>query len=89
MGFIGGNMPAWAQMNEGYGPYELSGTMMIGWWTFLDTIRIRAVYQDTSERFPLSPNVIDTYWWHMDDVPHWYLNGFYELIARLAATLPL
>ena len=80
--------------NNGYGPFELSGTMMMGWWTFLDTNRIRDVYQDTAERFPLPSRAIDLYWGHMRSQGQYpsrfnQLIGFYELIARLAARLSL
>lgn len=30
--------------NEGYGPYELSGTIKLGWWSFLGTQRISEMY---------------------------------------------
>ncbi len=83
--------------NSGYGPYELSGTMMLGWWTFLGANRIRAVYQDMAERFPLPPRVIEVFAYPdytqegfpPGEYTTQYQTGLYELIARLAARLPL
>jgi len=46
---------------RGYGPYELSGTMLLGWWSFLPEKSIRDVYCYISSRFPLSEKEIKTY----------------------------
>lgn len=40
--------------SRGYGPYQLSGTLLAGWWTFLDSPAIRNVYSDVADQFPLS-----------------------------------
>lgn len=80
----------------GYGPYKLSGTLSLGWWTFLGTNRIQKVYNKLSQTYPLPPEVISVYigpntirdrnpyvrW------PDFFTNGFSELIARLASKLP-
>ncbi|MFB0562296.1 MAG: hypothetical protein ACETWM_13920 [Candidatus Lokiarchaeia archaeon] len=82
-----------AGKNRGYGPYELSGTLTLGWWIFLDTERIRDVYGEMAKHFPLSSNTIALYvgpnttrerhplvkW------PESLNNGYSELIARLAS----
>lgn len=36
----------YSSLGEGkeYGPYELSGTFTIGWWTFLGTDRVKEIY---------------------------------------------
>ena len=46
---------------RGYGPYELSGTMLLGWWSFLPEKSIRDVYCYISSRFPLSEEEIKVY----------------------------
>ncbi len=87
----------WRQKdNVGYGPYELSGTFLIGWWSFLDSERIRAVYQEIAACFPLSDNLVALYVGPgtsrprhpLLTLPVQYRNGFIELLVNLAATLP-
>lgn len=81
--------------NNGYGPYELSGTFVLGWWSFLDSPNIRDVYRDMSKMFPLPDNVIKTYVGpntardrhHLVKVPNYYKNGFAQLITRLASEI--
>jgi hypothetical protein len=82
-------------VNNGYGPYELSGTLTLGWWAFLGTDHIRTVYQEISKQFPLSKEVIDVYVGPNTSRerhplvldPDSYTNGFRELIIRLAGKL--
>jgi len=78
--------------NLGYGPWELSGILIEGWWGFLGNPRMQAVYVDIAGRFPLPPEVVTLYtgpnttrprhplvtW------PDFFGNGFGELNARLA-----
>lgn len=81
--------------NNGYAPYELSGTLNLGWWGFLESKSIRRVYRDQSRAFPLPENVLDTYVGpnttrvrnELVELPDCYTNGMMELIVRLAATL--
>jgi hypothetical protein len=40
--------------NQGYGPYELSGALVHGWWSFLPGGRTRRLYAELSAQFPLS-----------------------------------
>ncbi|MED0706412.1 hypothetical protein [Aneurinibacillus aneurinilyticus] len=47
--------------DNGYGPYELSDTLLLGWWTFLDSERIRHVYSKMSQQFPGVANVAGIY----------------------------
>lgn len=81
---------------DGYGPYELSGTLTLGWWVFLNTDRIKNVYKYMSLCYPLPKNVIRIYMgpnttrernpyvkW-----PEFLNNGYSELISRLASKLP-
>jgi len=46
---------------RGYGPYELSGTMLLGWWSFLPGENVKNVYCYISSRFPLSEREIKIY----------------------------
>ncbi|MGH2559453.1 MAG: hypothetical protein ACRDJH_10345 [Thermomicrobiales bacterium] len=79
--------------NNGYGPYELSGTFTLGWWSFLGTKRILDVYRDLAATFPLPDGVIDTYVGPntkrerhpLAAEPVCYQNGFRELMVRLAS----
>lgn len=47
--------------NNGYGPYELSGTLLLGWWTFLGTDRVRDVYATMSRQLPAVASVAGMY----------------------------
>lgn len=81
---------------NGYGPYELSGTLTLGWWTFLGSQRAKDSHLQMLASFPLPQTVVDTYnaypatrarhplvvW------PDFFHNGYAELIAGLAAKLP-
>lgn len=80
----------------GYGPYELSGTFLIGWWTFLNSERVGKVYNDIYTQFPLSESVINLYVGPnasrerhpLVTLPNQYKNGLIELIVRFASMLP-
>lgn len=81
--------------NYGYGPYELSGTMLIGWWSFLPDKDIKNAYCYISSRFPLDANEIDIYL-DLNTVRDRnpllkgispYENGFIELISSLACKI--
>lgn len=81
--------------NNGYGPYELSGTMLLGWWTFLPGDYINNVYKDISRQFPLSDDVIQLYVGpgtsrerhHLIEGSAPYVNGYLELISILAENI--
>ncbi len=47
--------------NTGYGPYELSSSLLMGWWAFVDTDRARAVYHDLAAQFPWPKQCIELY----------------------------
>lgn len=79
----------------GYGPYELSGSLTLGWWAFLGQARVRAVYERMAAMFPLAPLVRAVY---RVGVPRGsvsppnvngdtWASGLRELIVRLAARL--
>jgi hypothetical protein len=46
---------------SGFGPYGLSSSLLVGWWVFLDTDRIRAVYHDLSASFPWPKQCVERY----------------------------
>jgi len=80
---------------KGYGPYELSGTLTLGWWTFLGGKEIRQVYQEMSKHFPMSPELLKIYVGPstsrerhpLVSEEESYLNGFKELIVRLSGRI--
>ncbi len=37
---------------NGYGPHQTSGAFLLGWWIFLGTDRVRAVYREAAAEFP-------------------------------------
>jgi len=81
--------------NNGYGPYELSGTLIEGWWGFLESPQVSSIFKDMSNLFPLEENVVKLYvgpnttrerhplatW------PNYFINGFGELNVRLMTKL--
>jgi hypothetical protein len=75
---------------KGYDPYQLSGTFLMGWWTFLDDDRVRDVYADIAGRFPLPEEVLETYIGPAYSPPprpakSWYENGLAELFTNVAS----
>jgi hypothetical protein len=46
---------------QGYGPFELSGTFLLGWWSFLDAPEIRKAYAYLAEHWPPGREAMDTY----------------------------
>lgn len=46
---------------NGYEPYELSGTMLLGWWSFLSDQSIKNIYCFISSQFPFSKKEIILY----------------------------
>ncbi|MBD1924892.1 hypothetical protein H6F74_01135 [Trichocoleus sp. FACHB-90] len=80
----------------GYGSYELSGTMLIGWWAFLPEKSMQKPYCFIGSRYPLTDREISLYLNHdttRDRHPFikgkaQYKSGILELIARLACKLP-
>ena len=82
-----------ATVGEGYGPYELSGTFLIGWWSFTENDEIKSIYAQMAECFPLSEDVIKTYTGpnttrkrnEFIELPDTWNKGLRELICRLAA----
>lgn len=77
----------------GFGPFELSGTMLLGWWRFLNTAEIIKVYESYSKSFPLPENILSIYEARTgsprpaDKKPNFYINGLGELICKLTVLL--
>lgn len=83
------------ETGKGYGPYELSGTLLLGWWSFLPDQSMKDVYCFIASRFPLSEQEIVTYLGPdttRDRHPlikgrNQYQSGLLELINILACEL--
>ncbi len=82
------------QKDDAYLPYELSGTMLFGWWTFLGN-GINEIYKEIYKTFPLSQEAIDTYVGPNTTrkrnkyvkLPDFFENGFAELNCYLASEI--
>jgi len=46
---------------NGYGPYELSATPLIGWWYFLEDDEVNSMYCSISNNFPIDSKTIKTF----------------------------
>jgi hypothetical protein len=83
--------------NNGYGPYELSGMFLYGWWSLLGSERVADVHAAQVSRFPLPDHVLDVYVGPnttrtrhpLMRHPQFFTNGFAQLIMTLAAKLPV
>jgi hypothetical protein len=53
---------AYVAKDTGYGPYDLSGTFLTGWWIFLGTPRITKAHAEMLKLFPLSDDVVNIYY---------------------------
>jgi hypothetical protein len=77
----------------GYGPHELSGTIALGWWSFLRTPESRETHRRLAASYPLAPRVAALYLApHGPTLPperDWTFNGLGALIAKLSAELPV
>ncbi len=82
--------------DNGYGPFELSGTLHLGWWVAAGTWRVRDAMAGMAEQYPLPDHVLATYAGPDTTRPQHPLkagtnewtNGLFELVVRLAAALP-
>lgn len=78
---------------DGYGPYELSGSLTSGWHTFLQNSEIVEIYEQIASEFPLSDEVIDVYVGPnttrdrhpLVTLPESYRNNWRKTIILLAA----
>jgi hypothetical protein len=73
--------------NQGYGPYELSGALLQGWWTFLPGKRATELYQRIATQFPLTEQQLAVYGGptRKPGAKGILGDGTAELICRLAA----
>jgi len=86
------------QESDGYGPYQLSRTLLLGWRVFLGsdsggTSRILEVYRDIASEYPYVVEVLALYKPKTTRESHPlisnFTSGFRELIVRLAGKLEL
>lgn len=78
---------------KGYGPYQLSGTFLLGWWSFLGDSEVQSAYGEMARVFPLDETVLQTYLGPTYGPPpraarSWYENGLAELLSSLASKVP-
>jgi len=81
--------------NNGYGPFELSGTFFLGWWSFLKSDSISNLYEYQADLFPLKKNEIIVYVGPntsrernpLVQLPDFFFNGYAELILLLSSRL--
>lgn len=80
---------------DGYGPYELSGTLHDGWWGFLETESTRKVYREVAAEMPFVGLDMRTFTGPGTSRPRHaimaaansYQNDYLELTTRLASLL--
>lgn len=76
---------------KGYQAYQLSGTFLLGWWSFLDQPKISDAYKSMVSLFPLTDDMRMTYEGPAFDANRkalsWYQNGWGELFVSLAAKM--
>jgi len=83
--------------NSGYGPYQLSGILIDGWWGMFGTERVNIIYRDIANCFPLSKNIIDTYVGpntnrtrnEYVEWPNYFQNGFGEINVNLVSKIKI
>ena len=46
---------------SGYGPNGVSGALLLGWWAFLETDRVRSTYRDLATEFPWPRQCVELY----------------------------
>jgi len=70
----------------GYGPYQLSSTVLIGWWGFLGTPAAAHLYDSLRDQFPYSKAEEALYLGPVTDTAP-FTDGRYELLTAIAARL--
>lgn len=76
----------------GHQGYSLSGTLLLGWWSFLDDARITQVYEDILTQFPMSAGMDNPYFDYATtreqnpffDMDTAFDNGMMECIVMLS-----
>jgi hypothetical protein len=76
--------------NQGYGPFQVSGALLQGWWTFLPGPRARELYRRIAMQFPLTEQQLAVYGGptRKPGSSGILADGTVELICRLAAEAP-
>lgn len=77
----------------GYDKYEMSSTLLIGWWALLCDTRITEMYRSLLDRFPLPEGEENPYFSDvtireqnpMFDAKNCYSNGMIECMVTLAS----
>jgi hypothetical protein len=54
---------------EGYGPSQLSGSVLLGWWSLLDTQRLRDFYANLASQFPWADQCLEFYLGPTSSIP--------------------
>lgn len=75
--------------------YSLSGTLMLGWWAFLEDSRIERIYCDMLSQFPMSAGMENPYFDYTTvreqnpffDMDTAFDNGMMECMVMLASKL--
>lgn len=75
----------------GYGPYELTEAIFLGWWTFLNTKEIKMIYKRMEKSFPLEGSYLNlvaskTKRRRHPIVESAQTNGYFELICKLSSS---
>ncbi len=47
--------------NNGYGPFQASGSLMLGWWAFLNTDDSKKLYHNIADEYPWSKDCLQLY----------------------------
>ena len=79
----------------GHQGYSCSGTLMLGWWSFLDDIRITQIYRDILAQFPISAGMDNPYFDYATtreqnpffDMDTAFDNGMMKCLVALATKL--
>lgn len=82
------------QQSTAYLPYQLSGTLCLGWWIFLGG-EMNQIYTEIYNTFPLTKDAIQTYVGpnttrernEYVKLPDYFENGFAELVCLTASKL--
>jgi hypothetical protein len=73
-----------------YGPYQLSGSLDLGWWAFLPSPCTVPVFRDMAASFPRSTGALETYnggRYNPQARANFHRDGHAELEMRLAAEI--
>ena len=79
----------------GHQGYSLSGTLLLGWWSFLDDPRITQVYEDILAQFPMNAGLDNPYYDYANtrernpffDANTAFDNGMMECLVTLATKI--